>query len=223
MAVPPRAIMVTAPDYARDLIDRAGFSLDEGSRIYADTEALKALTAITKYRPGLVVIERFFASTPRGAALINRIKSDPTLRGTEIRVLAHDSDYSRVVPRPVLAPSAAEPVSAAPVAAAATAAPAAPPLDYRGTRRAPRFQMRSGMELQLDGHPTAVLDLSRIGAQVVSTSSLRPNVRMRAVLSDDTGPMRFGVTVMWAKFEVTPDGPRYRAGLEFSGAESRPV
>ena len=62
-----------------------------------------------------------FAVTPRGAALINRIKADPTLRQAEIRVMAHNSDYTRVVPR--------------------AAPPSAPALDQRGTRRAPRFKM----------------------------------------------------------------------------------
>ena len=43
----------------------------------------------------MVALERLFAATPRGAALINRIKADPALGDTEIRVIAHDSDYSR--------------------------------------------------------------------------------------------------------------------------------
>ena len=55
---------------------------------FSDTEALRALDAISRRRPGVVALEQAFAATPRGAALINRIKADPTLGGSEIRVVA---------------------------------------------------------------------------------------------------------------------------------------
>src|SRR5262245_31237601 len=83
---------------------------------FTDTEALLALEAMHKRRPNVVAIERLFAATSRGAALINRIKADPHLTNAEIRVVSRDSDYMRVSPR---------------------AAPVAQPLDQRGTRRAP--------------------------------------------------------------------------------------
>jgi len=74
---------------------------------FSDTEPLRALEAITARRPDVIALERLFAATSRGAALINRIKADPTLREAEIRVMAHDGDYTRVVPR--VAPLAAPP------------------------------------------------------------------------------------------------------------------
>ncbi len=46
---------------------------------FADTEPIQALQAILEQRPSLIVLERLFAATPRGAALINRIKTDPQL------------------------------------------------------------------------------------------------------------------------------------------------
>jgi hypothetical protein len=49
-------------------------------------DALEALQAITIYQPALVIIERFFAASPRGAALISRIQQDPGLRHAEIRI-----------------------------------------------------------------------------------------------------------------------------------------
>ena len=42
----------------------------------------------------IVAIERLFAGTPRGLALINRIKADPALNGCEIRVMSHGGGYS---------------------------------------------------------------------------------------------------------------------------------
>src|SRR6185436_18202783 len=67
---------------------------------FADTEPIQALQTIMEQRPGLVVLERLFAATPRGAALINRIKSDPQLSHAEVRVMSHTGDYSRQVVKP---------------------------------------------------------------------------------------------------------------------------
>ena len=55
--------------------------VDDGGELLAftDTDALRALEVISRRRPRLVALERTFAATPRGAALINRIKADPAL------------------------------------------------------------------------------------------------------------------------------------------------
>src|SRR5689334_11195450 len=115
---------------------------------FADTEPIQALQLIMEQRPGLVVLERLFAATPRGAALINRIKSDPQLSHTEVRVMSHTGDYTRQVVKPTTSappPPAAHPAAtsvAAATAPQASGAPAAtaeaPRLDWQGTRRAPR-------------------------------------------------------------------------------------
>src|SRR5262252_3968259 len=76
---------------------------------YPDTEPIQALQTIMEQRPGLVVLERLFAATPRGAALINRIKSDPQLAHVEVRVMSHTGDYSRQVVKPSAAPPSPAP------------------------------------------------------------------------------------------------------------------
>src|SRR5215211_7098143 len=126
---------------------------------FADTEPIQALQTIMEQRPGLVVLERLFAATPRGAALINRIKSDPALAHAEVRVMSHTGDYTRQVVKPsaVGAPPAGQPAAPAAVNATVAApqpkgAPAATEeapkaLDWHGTRRAPRFRVRAGVEL----------------------------------------------------------------------------
>ena len=66
-----------------------------------------------------------------------------------------------------------------PAAGAATAIDAvAPPvplpeayLDYAGTRRASRFRMAEGTQVQVDGALANVVDLSAIGAQILSPDS----------------------------------------------------
>ena len=152
--------------------------------------------------------------------MINRIKADPALKESELRVVSHDSDFMRVVPRPpgapVVAQAAPEP---APVAIAAPAA-----LDQRGTRRAPRYKIAGDMSVLLDGNAAKLVDLSSVGAQVVSPTVLKPNQRVRMALTDDHGALRFNAAIAWAAFEIPQQrSPRYRAGINFVDADSNAV
>ena len=195
--------MVAASDLLSGLKERAG-AADGELLTFTDAEALGALQTIMKRRPHVVALERTFAVTPRGAALINRIKADPSLRQAEIRILAHNSDYMRVVPR--------------------AAPPAAPALDQRGTRRAPRVKMAENVAVVLDGKSGTVIDLSIVGAQVVSSSGLKPNQRVAMALIDETANVRFNASVAWTSFEMSPSGAaRYRAGINFEDADPSSV
>ncbi len=182
------------------------------AQAFSDSDALRALEVITRKRPDVVALERGFAATTRGAALINRIKADPKLSSCEIRIVAHDSAYSRAPAAP------SEP--AADGAAVAVAAPAtAEPLDMRGTRRAPRFRIVDGVEVTVDGNVATLVDLSTVGAHVISPTILKPNQRVRMALVDGKKPIRFSAGVAWASFELAKTGPRFRAGIEFFDAE----
>ena len=208
-------VLIASPEHLQVLKERNDL---EGAVAFSDADALRALDVITRQRPGVVALERLFASTSRGAALINRIKADPSLSACEIRIVAHDSEYSRVSPRrPGEAPAAAAP------AAVADAPPAAAPLDQRGTRRAPRHRIADGVDVQIDGNPATLLDLSLVGAQVVSPTVLKPNQRVRFSLSDGARPTRFSAAVAWASFEIPKGSPRYRAGIEFFDADPATV
>jgi hypothetical protein len=195
--------MVAAAELLPSLKERAG-AISGELLTFSDAEAISALDAIVKRRPQVVALERTFAVTPRGAAMINRIKADSTLRHTEMRVLAHNSDYSRIVPR--------------------AARPGTPALDQRGTRRAPRFKMAENVRVTLDGKSGTLVDLSTVGAQVVSSSGLKPNQRIGMVLIDETSSVEFNASTAWTSFEMSPsDGPRYRAGLNFEDADAASV
>ena len=95
-------------------------------------------------------------------------------------------------------------------------------LDWHGTRRAPRFRIRQGVEIQLDGNPASLVDLSVMGAQVMSATILRPNQSVRISVPNDEFVMRFRGAVAWAKFELPKptEPPRYRAGVEFADADA---
>jgi hypothetical protein len=167
---------------------------------FNETQAIAALETVIKRKPAVVAFERLFAMTPRGAALINRIKADPKLKETEVRVVAHDSDYSRVSPRTASTLKA---------------------LDQTGTRRAPRFRMVEKTAISIDGKAGILIDLSTIGAQLVSQAGLKPNQELKLVLTDVSGNVKFLGKVVWASFEIPPNGtPRYRAGAEFVDADA---
>ena len=208
--MPSPVVIIGASDMLDALRARAGVS---DADVFPDTQPLQALQAITEYRPSLVVLERLFAATSRGAALINRIKSDPSLEGTEIRVLSHTGDYTRVIARPAQpqrtpVPTHVEVNETASAAAVdiATPAPPAQPLDWRGTRRAARYRAQTGVEVHVDGTPAELIDVSVLGAQVLSTNSLRPNQRVRLSLGHEPGPIRVAAAVAWAKFELPKAG-----------------
>ena len=217
------ALVIAAENLMPGLRERLALEGVDGSVLtFSDTEPIQALQAIIDGRPGLIVLERLFAATPRGAALINRIKSDPELGHCEVRVMSHAGDYVRVVVKPSQA--AAPALAAAGAGGAHGAVPdgtAEPPrnLDWQGTRRAPRHRVRPGVEMQLDGKPAAIVDLSAVGAQVVSPTVLRPNQKVRISLPADEFVMRFRGAVAWAKFELS-QAPQYRAGIEFTDSDA---
>jgi hypothetical protein len=202
---------------------------DEGDLLtFADTEPIQALQAILQKKPELIVLERLFAATPRGAALVNRIKTDPELSNAEVRVMSHGGDYVRTVVKPsaveAAAPAAAL-AGAGIVTPAAIAAPERRELDWHGTRRAPRIRIRPGVEIQLDGNPASVVDLSTCGVQVLSSTILRPNQKVRVSIPNENFVMRFRGAIAWAKFELpqASSPPRYRAGVEFIDADAAAV
>ena len=226
------AVIIAALNLTPSLCERLS---DEGELLtFADTEPIQALQTILEQRPRLIVLERLFAATPRGAALINRIKTDPQVSQAEIRVMSHTGDYTRVVSRGTsVEPAADSSLVAPPPYAAETIAQehhleapvamvdAPRQLDWHGTRRAARFRIRQGVEIQLDGNPANLVDLSVMGAQVISATILRPNQRVRISVPSDDFVMRFRGAVAWAKFELPKptDPPRYRAGVEFNDAD----
>jgi hypothetical protein len=208
-------VLIAAPEHLPALKEH-GFA---DALAFSDADALKALEAITREKPRVIALEKLFAATSRGAALIKRIKADPALTGCEIKIVAHDG--KPLTPKKAkkdASAATAAPVEEEPAPAVTIAAPAA--LDQRGTRRAPRFAVAKGIEVTIDGNPAALINLSVVGAQVVSPTILKPNQRVRVTLPDSVGPIRVMAGVAWAAFEMPKSGPVYRAGIEFYDAEA---
>src|SRR5919112_4343150 len=127
------ALVIAAENLMPALRERV--KVDGDVLTFPDTEPIQALQTIMEQRPGLVVLERLFAATPRGAALINRIKTDPSLAHAEVRVMSHTGDYTRQVAKPsvIEAPAAASTAAQPSGSVATEEAPRR--LDWQGTRR----------------------------------------------------------------------------------------
>lgn len=222
-----------------DTLRQTAAAEDNEVLTFSDAEPLKALEAITARRPNAVVLERLFAATSRGAALINRIKADPSLANAEIRIVSLDGTY-RVSPRrapgraretqlasPAIQPEDSGtmdiPLEIVPTPLEQPDDAVTKNLDYRGTRRAPRFRMAEGTEAQVDGAIATVIDLSRLGAQILSPIPLKPQQRVRMILGDDLGLAKFSASVAWASYEIPKGVSRYRAGVEFNDAEASAI
>jgi hypothetical protein len=182
----------------RDLLMplQARTDVNSGSvQVFPTDDVRSAIESILSQRPGYVVLDRDFSRSARGTAMIERLHADPGFSATEILVV-HGNDVS-------------------PLPTAASETPATPGLDWTGTRRVPRIRMAPGIEAQVDGNATRLVDLSTMGAQVLSNSPLRPNQRVRVNLPGDNS--RLVATIQWVNFEL-PKGkplPHYRAGMEF--------
>jgi len=194
-------VIIGGSEFLPGLRERAALLNGTGELlVFSDAEPLRALDMIGRRRPQLIAFERLFAVTPRGVAMINRIKADPALRDCEIRVLEHNTDYSRVVPRSVAATE--------------------PALDQRGTRRALRVRIAERVSVIVDAKIATLIDLSTVGAQVVSPAGLKPNQGVRIAFNDGVVRTKCSATVVWTSFEMTDAGPRYRAGLDFADADA---
>jgi hypothetical protein len=199
------AIVLIGPAAALDLL-RKQLASDHPVQLFTDHEVREAVEYIATARPEIVAIDAEFAVSARGEALIGRIEDDPTLR-CQLKLLARGENQ----PAPTRkSGSGITPAGAAPAA----------PYEKHGTRRATRVRMPEGVAVTLDGNPAELVDLSTIGAQVVSRVVLRPNQRVRVALPEGRRHLRFAGSVVWASYEM-PSGksPRYRAGLKLSGVE----
>ena len=197
-----RIVLIGPADALPGLQER----LDPSAEIqtFTESEALEALDHIMRTKPALVAMQDEFSDTSRGQALINRIKDDPTLSDCEVRVMAADAKLNRVA------------VKRGTAGTAAVAVDEPKALDSKGTRRAPRIQIKDGIEVAVDGNPAALVDLSTVGAQVVSATVLKPNQRVRVSMGDGKAAVKCAGSIAWAAFEMPKGMPtRYRAGIDW--------
>ncbi|MBZ5560436.1 MAG: PilZ domain-containing protein [Acidobacteriia bacterium] len=169
---------------------------------FSSTNLASALESIRAHAPHIVALESQFAETAEGLAFVTRLHA-LAVPGCELRSLARVDGRWTTMP---LTGSAAALTAAAAVV---------------NTRRAPRFPLLAQAQAVIDGKPTNLVDISTLGAQVVSTPVLRPKQNVKITLPDTNDTvLKFTAHVAWSMFEMprNASAPQYRAGMEFDGA-----
>jgi hypothetical protein len=187
---------------------RKRFGADPAVALYSDCDSLRAMDAIVAHPPKILALDRGFGTTARGAALVARLKTDPGLCHTDVRVLIEDETN---VPLLLEAPT---------LHFDAAVLKASYPIDYCGTRRAPRFRVDDEAEIVVNGQTGRLVNLSMTGAQLLLFARVRPDEAVRVALVDDTGEVKGRGVVAWSAAEPSSSGVRYRAGVEFTNTES---
>ena len=173
-----------------------------GSVLYfSDANLASALESIRAQSPNVVALESNFAESPAGKAFVDRLRA-LDISGVELMSL------SRVNGAWSTAPLADEPSAASEVADE--------PVELN-TRRAPRFLVVDPAQASIDGKETNLIDVSALGAQVLSDPVLRPKQRIKVTITEDQAVIQFVARVAWSVYEKLKTSPNahYRAGLEF--------
>ncbi len=204
---------------------------------FSDADLEGTVEAIFRGRPNMVVVEHRVAATAQGPEFIKRLQTDPNLAGLDVRVIDADAIAS-LIESPELARQAPE-----------LLAERAEQLPVANRRRMARFKLPQGVELVVDGSSAMLVDLSTIGAQVISSGILRPKQRVRVTLPEDEHAVRLNAEIAWSALELPKSGtaptfydmdrlqqamsddmtmsrlatPHYRAGMKFVTSESQAI
>jgi hypothetical protein len=88
---------------------------------------------------------------------------------------------------------------------------------YAISRQARRVKINTAIEVLVDGVASTLVDLSALGAQIVSPTALRPNRCVRMVLPNGSSPLNCQGRIVWAQLESPRAESPFvcRAGVRF--------
>jgi chromosome segregation ATPase len=93
--------------------------------------------------------------------------------------------------------------------------------DWTMVRMSIRYGFATPIDLQINGGPGVLVNLSVGGCQVLSASPLKPNQSLKVVMPSEPKPLSCSGKVAWAKLEAPANGRPggYRAGIQFTRAD----
>ena len=141
---------------------------------FSDSNLASALGTIRAHAPCRIALDTQFAHTSSGRAFADKLQG-PSMAGSEVFIVSFDSGRWSMLPVEGTSPSA---IRSATFAAAAVVAVADLNVNLN-TRRVPRFLVMDPLAAVVDGKKTSLIDMSVMGAQVVSAPVLRPNQKLR--------------------------------------------
>lgn len=197
---PGSAIILVCPDFLARM--RQHFEVDPSVSVFDASEIVPPVNVVSARAQMLLVVERVFAELPAGTDFLDRFREANAT--AEIRVLNND---------PGGLPSVLQQAVTHPAHLALRSA--SQPIGRVTGRRVLRVQMPAHAAAIINGVSVKLVNVSPLGAQVLSPSMLRPGERVSARLP---GNPRLHGTVVWCAFELSPEThkPEYRAGLSFA-------
>jgi hypothetical protein len=96
---------------------------------------------------------------------------------------------------------------------------------FTPARQARRLRVRDSVEVTVDGVESSLVDVSSIGAQILSSAAMRPNKVLRMVLRHGDRTLSCKSRVMWARFEPAKGSAEacYRVGVKFTDVDQQSV
>ena len=183
---------------------------------FSDSNLESALGTIGAHAPCRIALDTQFACTSNGRAFADKLQS-PAMAGSEVFIVSFDNGRWSMLP--------VEGSSAIRSATSSEAVSAVADLSVDlNTRRVPRFLVVDPLAAVVDGKPTSLIDMSVMGAQVVSAPALRPNQVLRIALPDEGDTtLQLTAHIAWSAFQSSQNmpAPYYRAGMEFTDASAQ--
>ena len=214
----PSDITIVIADASRMPAMRNALTLQGRAMWFPGNKMGSAWESIQLNHPKLVVVDAQIGETPQGQALLERVEK-MSVHGTSIRLIVRGNGSWLTEPYKRDAVTAVEIFESRDIVEAAeqTTAPAVTPAK---TRRSPRYQVIEPVSLKIESGDASLVDLSVIGAQVLSGPILRPNQTITIALPDPAKPIRLTAQIAWSTMQQTRERPdaHFRAGMEFSDA-----
>jgi hypothetical protein len=197
----PADLSIVIADATRMSEVSKGLQLPGRALLFTADNLGSALESIRTQQPKLVAVDVVFAQTPSGTAFVDRVEK-LAISGADIRLVAHLEGRWTTMHRAVRSAV----------------------IDTQkvglSTRRAPRFLVRDPLKAVVEGGTASLVDISILGAQVVSQPVLRPNQKIKLALPDTSDVLRLTAQVAWSMYQKPkPEmDAYYRAGIEFTDA-----
>jgi PilZ domain len=202
-------LTVVVADAARMTAIRDGMPTPGRVLRYTTSNLASVFESIRANQPGLIIFDGVFLQTPAGHVFVERIRQ-LSLAKLVLQTAVFERGHWTMAsldaqPAPVVQPES-------PRIVAVSAG-----LD---TRRVPRFLVQNIVDALAEGSTIQVIDLSVLGAQIISHPLMRPKQKIKLGLPDTDNAMHVVASVAWSVFEKSAKSPEpyFRVGMEFNDA-----
>jgi hypothetical protein len=214
-------ITILVTDATQALSVRAGLSLSGRVKCFTPGSLFAAQESIQMHHPRLIAVEAEFAQTPAGQEFLTRIER-LAIRDSAIQLVVRGQGKWATTPYVgQLATAESQAAAGGERGVAVVPRPSsAAPTKGANTRRASRFKILETLDAVVENGQATLVNISILGAQVVSQPALNPTQKVKIALPDADETVRLTAQVAWATYEQSQPGkpPHYRAGMEFTDA-----